>query len=171
MLWLAHGRGVPDYVPVDHDVIIIGGGAAGIGCARRLSGSGLGVLLLEASDRLGGRAWTREFAGHNLDLGCGWLHSADHNAWTGVAKASGIRIDQSRAAWGIQHRDLGFTSAEQKAARKAFEEWTQRLSDARGDRAADALRAACEWNSYIQAIVNFISGAPLEQLSAADYLA
>jgi len=161
----------PKRALVDFDVIIVGGGAAGIGSARRLAGSGLAVLLLEASDRLGGRAWTREIAGHGLDLGCGWMHSAERNAWTDIAKSSGIRLDRSRAAWGIQYRDLGFTPAEQAAARKAFEQWTERLSGAPHDRASEALSRGGEWNSYIQAIVSFISGAPLAQLSAADYLA
>ena len=55
----------------DFDVIIVGGGAAGIGAARQLAASGLSALLLEASTRLGGRAWTLEIAGLDLDLGCG----------------------------------------------------------------------------------------------------
>ena len=63
----------------DIDVVIVGGGAAGIGAARRLAKSGRSALLLEASSRLGGRGWTHEVSGLPLDLGCGWLHSADHN--------------------------------------------------------------------------------------------
>ena len=56
----------------DWDVVIIGGGAAGIGAARRLAESGHSTLLLEASQRMGGRALTVNVAGHALDLGCGW---------------------------------------------------------------------------------------------------
>ncbi|QIJ77760.1 NAD(P)-binding protein [Methylorubrum aminovorans] len=40
------------------DVIIIGGGAAGIGATRRIAAHGASALLLEASSRLGGRAYT-----------------------------------------------------------------------------------------------------------------
>ncbi|MGA7200081.1 FAD-dependent oxidoreductase, partial [Roseiarcus sp.] len=50
----------------DFDVVIIGGGAAGIGAARELAASGRSALLLEASSRLGGRAWTYEIAGLRL---------------------------------------------------------------------------------------------------------
>ena len=100
----------------------MGGGAAGVGAARRLAGSGLSTLLLEASSRLGGRAHTQEIAGLDLDLGCGWLHSADRNSWAAIARAAGTAVDQSRAAWGAQFRNLGFTQAEQAEAWKAFAE-------------------------------------------------
>jgi monoamine oxidase len=64
------------------DVVIVGAGAAGIAAARRLARSGLSVMALEATARIGGRAWTCNVAGLPLDLGCGWLHSADRNPWT-----------------------------------------------------------------------------------------
>jgi monoamine oxidase len=44
---------------LDADVIIIGGGAAGLAAARKLLRAGRTVLLLEARDRLGGRILTR----------------------------------------------------------------------------------------------------------------
>ena len=63
----------------DVDVVIIGAGAAGIAAARRLAASHLSAIVLEATARVGGRAWTCEVAGMRPDLGCGWLHSADRN--------------------------------------------------------------------------------------------
>ena len=39
----------------DYDVIIIGGGQGGVTCGALLANQGKKVLLLEASDRLGGR--------------------------------------------------------------------------------------------------------------------
>jgi monoamine oxidase len=156
----------------EYDIVIVGGGAAGIGAARELAGSGLSTLLSVATSRLGGRAWTLEVAGLDLDLGCGWLHSAEKNAWVGIANAAGIPLDRSVAAWGTQYRDLGFSAAERAAARAAFDAWTRRLAEvpATSDRASDALDPASPWNDYIRAIVSFISGDSLEQTSVADYL-
>ncbi len=157
----------------DFDIVIVGGGAAGVGAARRLAGSGLSTLLLEATSRLGGRACTQEIRGLDLDLGAGWLHSADRNSWAAIARSAAIPLDQSRAAWGAQYRNLGFPATEQAAAWQAFQSWTQRLAAAppAGDCAADALDPDNEWNAHIRAIVSFISGATLERLSAADYVA
>ncbi|WP_458387688.1 FAD-dependent oxidoreductase [Rhizobium redzepovicii] len=55
----------------DIDIVIVGGGAAGIAAARHLDNARCSFVLLEASSRLGGRAWTKMTAGHPLDLGCG----------------------------------------------------------------------------------------------------
>jgi monoamine oxidase len=157
----------------DIDVAIVGGGAAGVGAARRLAGSGLTTRLLEADSRLGGRAWTREIGGYALDMGCGWLHSAERNSWAGIAATASVEIYKTRAAWGAQYKDLGFSPAEQAAAWQSFEAWTKRLADSppASDCAADALDPANEWNDHIRAIVGFISGAGPERFSAADYVA
>jgi monoamine oxidase len=157
----------------DFDEVIIGGGAAGIGAARRLAATHLSVLLLEAQSRLGGRAWTQEIAGLNLDLGCGWLHSAEKNSWVAIAQEAGVPLDRSRAAWGVQYRDLGFAPQEQAMARQTYDRWMHALAEVRNttDRAADALDPRGEWNNYVQAIAGYISGATLERLSASDYLA
>ncbi|WP_262267575.1 flavin monoamine oxidase family protein [Microvirga yunnanensis] len=158
---------------IDWDVVIIGGGAAGIGATRRLAESGVSTLLLEASQRIGGRAFTAKLAGHALDLGCGWLHSADRNPWVRIAEASGFAVDRRRSAWNQQYGDLGFSQAEQEAADEAYAAWHDRLIRELppGDRAADALEPGGAWNAYLQAISGYISGAGLERLSAADYLA
>ena len=155
------------------DVAIVGAGAGGVAAARRLAATGLSVLTLEASARIGGRAWTHEVAGVPLDLGCGWLHSADRNAWARIAEERGVDLFRGPSAWSRQYRDLGFSPAEQDAADRAFGEWAERLetSPPPSDRAADALKPGFEWNSYIQAISGYLNGVALEQVSVADYLA
>jgi monoamine oxidase len=157
----------------DWDVVIIGGGAAGIAAARRLATKGVSTLLLEASQRIGGRAHTVNVAGHALDLGCGWLHSADRNPWVGIAEASGFAVERRRSAWSQQYRDLGFSPEDQDASDEAYAAWHERLmSDPpQSDCAADALEPGGTWNGYLQAMSGYISGAGLERLSIADYLA
>ncbi len=80
------------------DVLIIGGGAAGIGASLRLTAAGVPHMIAEARPRLGGRGWTIEDE-HPLDMGCGWLHSADENPWTDIAAAQGRTIDRTPPPW------------------------------------------------------------------------
>ncbi len=70
------------------DVAIVGGGAAGIAAARRLAAAGRSELLVEALPRLGGRAHTASIQGMQLDLGCGWFHSAERKC-SGPRRLSG----------------------------------------------------------------------------------
>jgi choline dehydrogenase-like flavoprotein len=110
----------------DAGVAIIGAGAAGIAAARRLAASHLSAMVLEATARIGGRAWTCEVAGMRLDLGCGWLHSADRNPWTRIAEGAGFVVDRRAPAWGRQYDDVGFSQTDQAPARRAYAAWEQR---------------------------------------------
>lgn len=57
------------------DVLIIGAGVAGLSAALELKKRGLTYLLIEATDKPGGRARThRNGAGTAIDLGAHWLH-------------------------------------------------------------------------------------------------
>jgi len=60
------------------DVVVVGGGIAGLGCARRLTEAGLTVTLVEARDRLGGRVYTRHVPGAPLpvELGAEFIHGS-----------------------------------------------------------------------------------------------
>ena len=153
------------------DVAIIGAGAAGIGAARRLQGNGLSTLLLEALPRSGGRAWTQQAAGVPLDLGCGWLHSADRNPWTRIAEQAGFEVDRRASAWDRQDRRLGLSAEDWAAAHQAFEAWSERIATAppASDIAAEALEPGGRWTAYLQAMSGFISGDELERISARDY--
>ena len=160
-------------MPTEVDVAIIGAGAAGVGAARRLAGSGRSVVLLEASARVGGRAFTQRLAGMDLDLGCEWLHSADRNSWVAVAEQSGTPVHRGPTAWGVQFRGLGFSNSEQSEARNAFADWikTMRERKADHDRASDTIDPASPWRAFFEARVGYISGVAPEDISVADYLA
>src|SRR5882724_7589190 len=68
------------------DVAIVGAGAAGIAAARKVAAAGRRYVLLEASDRIGGRCFTETSTfGVPYDRGAHWLHMPDINP---VAKLS-----------------------------------------------------------------------------------
>ncbi len=58
-----------------YDVIVIGGGFAGVTAARDLSDAGCSVCLVEARDRLAGRTWYRPFPGldQKVEVGGSWV--------------------------------------------------------------------------------------------------
>lgn len=60
-----------------HDVVVVGGGFAGATAARELSSAGFDTVLLEARDRLGGRAWHQPdaLAGLGLEMGCQFFNT------------------------------------------------------------------------------------------------
>jgi monoamine oxidase len=156
------------------DVIVIGAGAAGLAAARRLATARLSVRVLEARDRLGGRAWTRHDAsGLPIELGCGWLHSADENEWCIVAATLGFALDRTRPAWRTQWNDIGFPPADQDEYRAAAARFYDRL-DAAGEAVIDQpgdrfLEPGCRWNALIDATSTYINGVELDQVSARDF--
>lgn len=69
-----------------YDVIVLGGGFAGVTAARDLSQAGKKVLLLEARNRLGGRTFTSQFAGKQVELGGTWIHWIQPHIWAEVTR-------------------------------------------------------------------------------------
>lgn len=158
---------------VDADVAVVGAGAAGLAAARRLREQGLRVLVLEARDRIGGRAHTVTTAsGFAADLGCGWLHSADRNPWVAIARNLGLTIDQTQPGWGERLVRSGYSRAEQDEWIRTREEFYQRLEEsaAHPDRpASELLEPGNRWNALLDAISTYANGVELERLSAHDY--
>jgi monoamine oxidase len=89
----------------DPEIVIVGAGAAGIGAGLALAARGVPFVILEAMNRVGGRAWTdRTSLPYAWDRGCHWLHNAKVNPLVPVAEAAGANIDrgftwQNRGVW------------------------------------------------------------------------
>ena len=75
------------------DVVVIGGGFAGLAAGREAARLGCDVTLVEASDRLGGRTWTTDGLGTRVELGGTDVHWLQPNAWTEVARY-GLEIEE-----------------------------------------------------------------------------
>ena len=153
--------------------VVIGGGAAGIAAARTLHEAGRDVLLIEAADRLGGRARSvRLPTGHIVDHGCGWLHSAKRNPWTAIAEQAGFTIDRRSPNWQVQWNDLGFPPDEKRASGQAyarFEEAARAALDGPDRPLSDFVAADDPWRPMIDAISGYANGAPLTDVSLHDW--
>lgn len=74
-------------------VVVVGAGMSGLSAARALHDAGIDVLVLEARDRLGGRTWTADVAGAEIDMGGAWIHGPEGNPVAQVATAMGLSHD------------------------------------------------------------------------------
>ena len=74
------------------ELIVIGGGIAGLACARSLGQQGKQVLLLEGRDRLGGRIHSATLQGVKVDLGASWLEGGKRNPIRELADLAGARL-------------------------------------------------------------------------------
>jgi len=160
---------LPDQV----DVVVIGAGAAGIAAARRLMRPGLSLLVLEARDRIGGRAFTQRIQGEGLDMGCGWLHSADDNVLADRVEAEGLTLDRTPPPWRSQAFNHEMTPDNQAEFAQAFEAFDQRIAEAAAqgqDRpASDFFDPDCRWNPRMDAISGALNGARFAEVSSLDY--
>lgn len=160
----------------EFDAIVIGAGAAGLGAARRLADGGVSLLVLEARERPGGRAWTAPLAnGEPVDLGCEWLHSAESNPFVAIAEAQGRHVDRAPPPWGRPAAQVGPDQARWAGFAEALGRFRERVDgrppDA-ADVACDALLDPAEpFNPLIDAISTYYSGAELAKVSAADLAA
>ena len=163
----------PISLPSSIDVAIIGAGAAGLSAARRLAEAGVAVVVLEARDRIGGRAHTVPHEGMPIDLGCGWLHSADENVLCRIGREAGFTIDETPPPWRQQAFNLGVTPEEQAAFGEAWTAFDERVAEAAkagDDRPAAHLFLEGErWNARMDAISGALNGAKFAEVSTLDY--
>ena len=84
---------------MDADVIVIGGGLAGLTAARDLADAGRRVIVLEARDRLGGRTWTGTLPGTDVAVEWGgtWVHPHTQPGVERAIERYGLRMDPPMA--------------------------------------------------------------------------
>jgi len=156
-----------------YDVIVIGAGAAGIGAGRRLTNAGVSFALLEARERVGGRALTLPHEFGPIDLGCGWLHSGDRNVMTAMAEAMGFHVSRTAAPWTRQSGDHGLSGPDQANFAKTFAAFEKRVDEEAEHNPPAAASAYLEpgnrWTPMMNAVFSYISGASLDHIDARDY--
>lgn len=103
---LTRGAGQPEKRGTMVDVVIIGAGAAGVAAGRVLAARNIPFVILEASPRIGGRAYTdrASLPGH-WDQGAQWFHCADVNPLVPEADALGWQVEKKdRINWSMNFR-------------------------------------------------------------------
>jgi monoamine oxidase len=78
-------------LPREADIVVIGAGAAGIAAARRIQAANRKVIVVEASDQIGGRCLTDSTTFDvPFDRGARWLHNPDTNPMIKLARTVGL---------------------------------------------------------------------------------
>ena len=179
---------------MDLDVVVIGGGFAGIAAARDLSEAGRSVVVLEARDRIGGRTWWREIPGTGVMAEYGGMffsqatqpNLAREIARYGVAVMGGTMPDV--LAWiDGDRRDVGVEAIERIQGKLASSNLADAIRTTRdafraGGRTAlasldvaaatwlDGLDADPEAVDYVRAFLVSMAGSPLERCSVLPLL-
>jgi monoamine oxidase len=177
-----------------NDVIVIGGGFAGVTAAREAALRGRNVLLLEARDRLGGRTWTADWNGSRLEYGGAWVHWHQPHTWSELTRA-GLAVSVSNnaqvAGWYVgDERRSGSIEQRDAIARRGWDRFVEGVHEAlpaphdptraigalaRFDRLTIAerlqeLELSDEERAVLTAEVESLAHAPLDQAGAVSVL-
>jgi monoamine oxidase len=155
------------------DVAIIGAGAAGIAAARKLVAAGRRVVVLEARNRVGGRAVVDTSLGVPADLGAAWLHFAEANAWTTIAETQGFNVIRRDPGWGPgAHVGARAPTEPEQAAVIAGYERYRSMVDAAAEVGRDVAVADVlpndDFRPRFDAVMTWAVGAESREVSTVD---
>jgi len=119
---------------VSYDVIVIGGGFAGVTAAREAARGGAKTILVEARDRLGGRTWTHRWNDTDIELGGGWVHWHQPHVWSEITRA-GLAVelgeDAQVSGWFVGDERRSGTLPERDAiAERGWNQFVDGVADA-----------------------------------------
>ena len=164
------------------DVIIIGAGSAGLSAAKELTKQGISFVVVEASHRIGGRAYSEEIAPDVwFDLGCAYMVAGpdaknqidESNPFIDFAKNQGAVIEEYLYDAHYIHNGRPLENNEMKAQEEYYKECEEaiRSSVEGGDDCAISEIIDLE-NPYATPYIDMMAvTAPkdLDEASAADF--
>jgi len=94
-------------LPTNPDIVIIGAGSSGLSAAKKLKEIGTSYVVLEASERIGGRAFTESnILGQPFDHGCSWISGSNDNIFSDLGKNNNFTlVDHSNPKIEMFERD------------------------------------------------------------------
>ncbi len=129
------------------EVIIVGAGMAGLSAAKTLTEAGVSTRILEARDRIGGRAVTdHDLFDQPVDLGASWLHGADRNPLVPIAREMGFTLLED-ADGGILVDGRRASAEEVAAADRTEEEFLEAMKAAAAAGDDPAAGALLRWDA------------------------
>ena len=164
------------------DVIIIGAGSAGLSAAKELTKLGISFIVVEASHRIGGRAYSEEIAPDVwFDLGCAYLVAGpdaknridESNPFIDFAKKKGAVIKEYQYDSHYVYNGTPLNDSETKAQEAFYEECEDaiRCSVGRGEDCAISELIDLE-NTYAIPYIDMMAVTvpkDLDESSAADF--
>ncbi len=159
------------------DVVIIGAGIAGITAAKDLEKAGISFIVVEARDRIGGRAYTETSTfGVPYDHGCAWVHSADKNPLTKLIKRAGYEtLDEGKSQPWMYYGGEEISDTEYQRAEAAIERLEKRVDnydvEDYDDKSARALsKPKNKWDDLAHLIMGeYEAGIGTNKLSTQDF--
>src|SRR4029077_10741501 len=159
----------------DVDVAIIGAGAAGIAAARRILAANRRLVMLEASNRIGGRCVTDStIFGEPFDLGAHWVHRPDGNPPGGSASTVGLDVYAAPRGQAVRIGPRNARDAELESFLSALVRSRRAIADAGKSRidgpAVRALPADLgDWRATMEFMLGpFVCGKDLSVVSVVD---
>jgi pseudooxynicotine oxidase len=177
-----------------YDVIIVGGGFAGVTAARECALRGRRTLLLEARDRLGGRTWNSSWNGFRVEYGGAWVHWHQPHTFSELTRAGltvSVSDNAARVHWHVgAERHSGTIEERDEIARRGWDGFVDGVREAlpiphapltalpklaRFDRLSVAERVAeldldDEERDVLVAELESVTHAPLEESGAVSIL-
>lgn len=158
------------------DVVIVGAGAAGVGAGMELTRRGVPFVILEASGRVGGRAYTDKTSlPYAWDKGCHWLHCADVNPLVAEADRVGAQyLKGGREDWNAVWANGDWADKTGRAdtlriMEGAFEAVYEAGGNGRDVPIADVLPDAGQWAPIVRHWIQLMSSGDPEQVSTRSY--